>query len=195
MTQLEHHDDATLIQLVVEKDDRQAFAELIKRHQRSVFAVLYKVMGNRKEVEDVAQDVFIALYRNLDSFRDESKFSTWLYRVAFNHGCSAIRRLKTKKEQLLANSMEREDGTTIDLPAPNVEDPEKKVLAGQVWRYASRLPEQMRAALELFYRQEKSYDEIAEILSLPLGTVKTQLFRARAELRKRLAADGSDDEK
>jgi RNA polymerase sigma-70 factor (ECF subfamily) len=151
-----------------------------------VFAILYKVMGNSREVEDVAQDVFIALYRNIRSFKQEAKFTTWLYRIAYNHGCSALRRKKTKKEQMLAHSIEREDGTNIDIPGDAGGDPQERILAGQVWDVVSRLPVQMRTVLELYYAQEKSYEEIAEILTIPLGTVKTQLFRARAELRKRV---------
>jgi RNA polymerase sigma-70 factor (ECF subfamily) len=179
--------DSVLVRKVADFDDRNAFEELVKRHQRTVFAVIYRVLGSRtKEVEDVAQEVFLALYRNIANFKAESKFSTWLYRIAYNHACSAIRKYSTNKEKLLANSLQREDGTTIDIEQKDSKDPSDTILAEQVWDIVDEMPVQMKTILELFYSQEKSYDEIAEILTVPLGTVKTQLHRARAELRMRL---------
>jgi len=192
--QLKQASDKELVGRIVDDNDQQAFTQLVERYQRPVFGILYKVLGNSREVEDTAQEVFLALYRSLETFKGDAKFSTWLYRVAYNHGCSAMRRLKSKKRSMLDQSLERADGSTIEFPDPNVDQPEQKLLAKQVWDVVATMPEQSRVVIELFYGQERTYAEIADILELPMGTVKTHLFRAREELRKQVMGSPTDNE-
>lgn len=177
--------DTELIRLVVDADDRAAFAQLIARHQRAVFALAYRVLGRKEEVEDIAQNVFLAVYRGLASFKGGAKFSTWLYRVTYNHACSALRRRQSHKETQLPvrDDAEGSEAEIVDQESP---DPEAEVLRGQVWRAVERLPAQARAVIELYHGQGINYPEIADILGLPLGTVKTHLHRARQKLREML---------
>ena len=88
--------DDELIVRVVEKNDREAFGELVDRHKRGVFALLTRLMGRCPEVEDIAQNVFIAAYRGLQAFRGKARFGTWIYRIAYNQACSELRRRRSR---------------------------------------------------------------------------------------------------
>jgi RNA polymerase sigma-70 factor (ECF subfamily) len=185
--------DADLVKSVVEADDRAAFAELIARHQRAVFALAYRVLGRQEEVEDVAQNVFLAVYRGLASFKGGSKFSTWLYRVTYNHACSALRRRQTHRESPMPVSRDDEE-MALDIADTASPDPGQQVLHSQVWDAVKRLPPQARAVIELYHGQGINYPEIADILGVPLGTVKTHLHRARQKLREMLTGAGDTKE-
>jgi RNA polymerase sigma-70 factor (ECF subfamily) len=174
------------VKAVVEYDDREAFAGLVERHKRGVFALLHRFLGNEYEVEDVAQNVFLAVYRGITAFKLEAKFSTWLYRIAYNQACSAIRRMRAKKEEMLVPYARDEEGNIADYEDKEISGPEEQAFKAQVWKAVAALPAQSRAVIELYYGRQFSYPEIAEVLSLPIGTVKTHLFRARAHLRERL---------
>lgn len=181
--------DEELVKLVSERDDRSAFAELVERHQRGVFSLLHRILGPDDEIDDIAQNVFIAAYRGLQSFKGDAKFGTWLYRVTYNQACSALRRRGTKKEKMQVQHPEDATGNPIEFADKDAADPNQKLLAEQVWRAVEQLPTQSRAVVELFYGRGMSYPEIAEALDLPVGTVKTHLHRARNRLRELLVEE------
>jgi RNA polymerase sigma-70 factor (ECF subfamily) len=178
--------DDELVRLVVDKDDREAFGELVDRHKSGIFALLYRLLGKCDEVEDIAQNVFLAAYRGLRAFKSQAQFGTWIYRIAYNHAVSELRRRRSRMEHEHQPSVDADGG--FETPAPDTRSfsPEEKAISGQVWEAVNRLPTPSRAAIELYYRQGFRYPEIAEALSLPLGTVKTHLHRARRQLRELL---------
>src|SRR5690242_2621839 len=191
---LRTHDvtDAQLIARCVVADDRHAFAELVKRHQSSVRACLRKLTaGNHALADDLAQDTFVLAWRNLKSFRQEAKFSTWLYRIATNCWLADARK---RKEELLgdrADAVADED----DEGMPHVgEDPmhadhaKGATLKMDLERAMARLSEAERAAIVQCYHNDLSHEEAAYVLGCPVGTVKTHVLRGKQKLKVALAA-------
>jgi RNA polymerase sigma-70 factor (ECF subfamily) len=178
--------DDELVRLVVDNDDREAFGKLVDRHKAGVFALLYRLLGKCDEVEDIAQNVFLAAYRGLRAFKSKAQFGTWIYRIAYNHAVSELRRRRSRLEHEQQPSVDADSGLETPVPDTRNSSPEEKAISGQVWEAVNRLPTPSRAAIELYYRQGFRYPEIAEALSLPLGTVKTHLHRARRQLRELL---------
>ncbi len=177
--------DEVLVGRATESDDREAFAELLERHKGGVFALLNRILGRSDEVEDIAQNVFLAAYRGLPAFQGKARFGTWVYRIAYNQACSALRR-KTSQRSRELQPAEDENGRVPEPPDRDALSQDDEMLRTQVWEAVDRLPTALRAAVELFYGQGLRYPEIAEALSLPQGTVKTHLHRARAQLRELL---------
>ena len=171
--------DAALILAVVENDDRQAFAELVRRHQSQVRAVLRRLTrGDTGLADDLAQETFVLAWRNIRRFRFEARFSTWLYRIAFNAWQSEAR----KKHEVLLE---------VDGGAPPTADAVHELpdVASRVdlERAMEVLSEGERAAIAACYYADLSHEEAASALGIPLGTVKTHVLRAKAKLRARLA--------
>jgi RNA polymerase sigma-70 factor (ECF subfamily) len=178
--------DAELIFAVLERDDRVAFAEIVRRHQSQVRTVLRRLTkGDTALADDLAQETFVLAWRNLQRFRFEARFSTWLYRIAFNAWQSDARK---RREVLL----DTEDG----MPALEVAESEPAVDAVSridLERALATLSDGERAAIAACYYADLSHEEAAEMLGLPLGTVKTHILRAKAKLKARLAApDGKE---
>jgi RNA polymerase sigma-70 factor (ECF subfamily) len=172
-------------QLVVkaQRGDERAFEQLVRAHQRYVFNLAYRVLGDYSEAEDVAQETFVRAWRGLPSFRAESRFTTWLYRIARNVCLNRLPRLQAELAQteLL--------GETVAFPGQTPADAfDAKERRAFVHTELARLPEKYRLALTLRYLQDLSYAEIANVLNLPLGTVKTHLHRGREALAARLTA-------
>lgn len=165
--------------------DTEAFSALVVEHQLFVYNLALRVVGNADEAEDVAQEAFVRAWLALPNFRGQAQFRTWLYRIVTNLCCSRVPRLR---RDLLAMSEEAAlqipDETDAD-PAFSVEAAERRKFLHQ---QIEALPENHRLVVSLRYQQELSYEEIASVLSLPVGTVKTGLFRARARLREALRA-------
>jgi RNA polymerase sigma-70 factor (ECF subfamily) len=163
--------------------DEDAFEQLVRAHQRYVFNLAYRVLGDRNEAEDVAQETFVRAWRGLPSFRAECRFTTWLYRIARNVCLNRLPRLEAELRQteVLSQPVASPD------PAPDevVGARERRAL---LHSELARLPEKYRLVLTLRYLQGFSYAEIADVLSLPLGTVKTHLHRGREALAARLTA-------
>ena len=177
--------DAQLIARVLVQDDRHAFGELVRRHQSAVRACLRKLTGgNHALADDLAQETFLLAYRNLRSFRQEAKFSTWLYRIAYNAFLADAR--KTKEAPL-------PDDTDIDELAPTAEAEPVPVaraatLKIDLERAMAGLSEAERAAIIQCYHNDLSHEEAALVLGWPVGTVKTHVFRAKQKLKARLGA-------
>ena len=177
--------DAALIARVVVSDDRHAFGELVRRHQSMVRATLRKLTnGNSALADDLAQETFLLAYRNLKSFRQEARFSTWLYRIAYNAFLADARKMKelpltegTDGDALGAGdategrSVAREAAMSIDLE-----------------RAMRVLSDAERAAIVQCYHNDLTHEEAAAVLGCPVGTVKTHILRAKEKLRARLGA-------
>jgi RNA polymerase sigma-70 factor, ECF subfamily len=168
--------DSSLIARVLECGDQYAFAELVKRHQSALRASLRRMTGNIELADDVAQETFILAWKNIHKFRFEAKFSTWLYRIAFNAWQTEVRR---KSEVLLDD-----DATHATIPVPPESD---ETNVRRDLEYAMRpLNEPERAAIQQCYYNDLSHDEAAYVLGMPLGTLKTHILRAKEKMRLQL---------
>lgn len=158
--------------------NQKAFRDLVERYHSTAYAVVRGVLGDSDEVEDVLQNVYIKIYRGLAGFRGESRLSTWIYQIARNEAINAARR-------------RRPEGPSVDdvvLPAGEAGNPEavygQRELGRRMEAAMAGLEENYRMALELRYMGERSYEEIAEAMGLPIGTVKTYVYRGKAQLKK-----------
>ena len=169
--------DALLVARVLGEDDRHAFAELVRRHQSGVRAVLRRLTrGNQALADDLGQETFLQVYRNLRQFRGEARLSTWIYRVAYNRFLAHVRALHPEEE------------LPDDLPATAVNDPgDTGILKLDLERALARLSVAERAAIVHCYYHDLSHEEAAYVLGCPLGTVKTNILRGRQKLRALLA--------
>lgn len=179
---------------IVEKaknGDENAFETLVTQYERLVYAVSLRLLGNESDAQDAAQETFIKLYRYLPSFRGESKFSVWLYRLT-NNVC--IDMLRKKSVPTVSLDEPAGDGGVPDIPdgrfSPETEL-EKKQLRQAVSRALGSLPEPYRQAIVLRELAGQSYEEIAQSLVIDIGTVKSRIFRARRKLCAILSEDGN----
>lgn len=178
--------DECLVERCV-RGDTEAFASLVDRYRARIFGLILRMVGNREDAEDLAQEAFVRAYRGLHTFDPAQRFSPWLYRVATNHCVSALRRKRLPTVPLVVEV----DGETREVPLPDVSgDPARVWLRNEERRELHEavlaLPERYRAAILLYHMEELSYEEIAQVLDVPLNTVRTYLHRARALLRKTL---------
>lgn len=163
--------------------DPQAFSQLVERYQHKIYSFTYHMVGRREDAEDLAQEVFLRAFAALSRFRPGAPFSPWLYKIAAN---LCINHLKRRRKDSLLDS-DRPDESLLGSPPAYVEDKEERIAVGQA---LVALPEEYRAVVLLRHGSGLSYEEIAQALDLPLGTVKTRLFRAREKLRERLKVSG-----
>jgi RNA polymerase sigma-70 factor (ECF subfamily) len=175
----------------VQRGDKQAYELLVSKYQRRITRLLSRIIRDPSDVEDVAQEAFIKAYRALPSFRGESAFYTWLYRIAINtaknHFAAQGRRAPTRGSAELEDAENSADGLALR----DVATPDAVLLSKQVGeavnRAIERLPEDLRTAIVLRELEGMSYDEIANAMNCPVGTVRSRIFRAReaiaAELR------------
>jgi len=176
--------DAQLIARVLVKDDRHAFGELVRRHQSAVRACLRKLTaGNHALADDLAQETFLLAYRNLKSFRQEAKFSTWLYRIAYNAFLAEARK---RKELPLPEDEDADDNAAYDDAATPVA--RTAALSVDLERAMAKLSDAERAAIVQCYHNDLSHEEAAFVLGCPVGTVKTHILRAKQKLKAQLGA-------
>jgi RNA polymerase sigma-70 factor (ECF subfamily) len=167
-----------------------AFRELVRRYQRPVFSLIYRMVRDRETAEDLAQETFIKVLNAIDSYRPEHKFSSWIFKIANN---AAIDHLRRRDPDLLsldgapdAVSAERQEATALqvrDLGESPLDELQARELGSHIETAIARLRPEYRACIMLRHVEGRPYEEIAAILDLPLGTVKTYIHRARAELR------------
>lgn len=167
---------------------KHLFAQLVERYKDQAMTLAVRLLKNHDDAEEAAQDAFVRAFNALDKFEQKAKFSTWLYRIVYN---VCLSRLKKQERQI--EFVREEDNAEIEneiFPSviPSIEYDNLELL-GIVKSMIQELPEKYSAILSLFYFQELSYEEIGEVTELPLGTVKTHLFRARTLLLNRLAAE------
>lgn len=192
-------DEARLIALLRRRDER-AFNEVVRLYETRVFSLVYRMLGNRQEAEDVAQDVFITVFKAIDQFRGESKFSTWLYRIATNH-CKnrrklLARRMEHARESLdetavrsHAEALSKASSASLGRPDEILEGFEAERLVQEA---VAALDEEQRTLLVLRDIEGLSYQEIVDITGLPEGTVKSRLHRARLAIQEHLRKATSD---
>ena len=171
--------------------DERAFRELIEAHRDRVFNISYRMLSNREEAQDVAQEVFITVFKTIDTFREEAKFSTWLYRVTVNHCKNRIKYLSRRhdrdRDELDENTRETNGAIATPVRAPQ---PDRALQGAQteilLEAAIQTLDEDQRTVVVLRDIEELSIEEICEITGLADGTVKSRLHRARLALRKKL---------
>ncbi len=177
--------DAQLIARVVVKDDRHAFGELVRRHQSAVRATLRKLAsGNVALADDLAQETFLLAYRNLKSFRQEARFSTWLYRIAYNVFLADARKIR---ESQLPEDVDIET-VSPESHAEAASASRQAAMKIDLERAMSALSDAERAAIVQCYHNDLSHEEAASVLGCPVGTVKTHILRAKQKLKARLGA-------
>jgi RNA polymerase sigma-70 factor (ECF subfamily) len=178
--------DADILRQVQDGDLRQ-FALLVDRYKDRALTLALRLVRNREEAEELVQDAFVRAYRNLRSFRGDSAFRTWFYRILYNVCMTSVRR-RAKREPILYLDGQPEMYESVpDTGMTTALDQlEEKEIAGILSDELGKLPDKYRTALTLFYTEEMSYEEVGEIAGLPVGTVKSHLFRARSLLRERL---------
>ena len=184
--------DAQLIARALVTGDRHAFAELVRRHQSSVRACLRKLTaGNHALSDDLAQETFILAWRKLASFRQEARFSTWLYRIATNCWLAHNRK---RREDLLGDRAdavaERDDDTMPQLDAADRNHVRETTLKLDLERAMALLSEGERAAIVQCYHNDLTHEEAAYVLDCPIGTIKTHVLRGKQKLKAALAAYG-----
>ncbi|MHB0870002.1 MAG: RNA polymerase sigma factor [Chloroflexota bacterium] len=165
--------------------DTAAFGELVERHQRFVFNLCLRSLRDYELASEMAQEVFLRAWRSMGSFRGESRFTTWLYTIAHNLCMNRMATVERDARQLVSEEDAADDLARVPSREDDPADAyEKKEWKGWVHRQIDRLPDRYRMVITLFYLQELSYQEIAEVTGLPIGTVKTHLFRAKEMLRR-----------
>ena len=171
--------------------DKGAFAEIVLNYQRKVFNIAYRMLGNREEAKDLAQEVFLSVFESIRDLREEVKFEAWLTRITLNHCRNRWKYLKRRhyfNSDSLNDPIEAEDG---EMERP-IYDPlnnpeilcEKKMIQELIQRGLLKLKEDQRELIVLRDLQGFSYGEIGELFSLPEGTVKSKLHRARMDLKQ-----------
>ncbi|WP_110926524.1 RNA polymerase sigma factor SigW [Bacillus massiliglaciei] len=171
------------------KGDQNAFGEIVELYKDQVYQICYRMIGNRHEAEDLAQEAFVRAYVNIRSFNIQLKFSTWLYRIATNLCIDRIR--KKKPDYYLDAEVKGTDGLNMysQIPSENTlpeEEVESLELQETIQKEIMKLPEKYRSVIVLKYMEELPLKEISDILNLPVGTVKTRIHRGREALRKQL---------
>jgi RNA polymerase sigma-70 factor (ECF subfamily) len=169
--------DARLVAEAREGSEK-AFRKLVERYHPMAYAVVRGVLGDRSDVEDVAQEVFIKIFRGLPGFRGNAKFSTWVYTIARNEAINAVR-----KTDPAGTSIEDVVVETPDEARPD-EQYRRKIRREHLERCLSEIDRDHRLVLELRYMGEMSYTEISDVTGLPIGTVKTYIHRAKVALKK-----------
>jgi RNA polymerase sigma-70 factor, ECF subfamily len=167
------------------------FEELVRRYQRPIAAYVYRMVGNYDVALDLTQEVFIKVYNSLDRYRPEFKFSTWIYKIAHNASVDHLRRSVTRQASLTSDV----DGEERELPVMSrklspEQESEKEERRAEIERVVRQLPSVYRELIILRHQHDLSYDEIAEVMGLPLGTVKNRLFRARELMRQQFVERG-----
>lgn len=185
--------DQELVAQALEGRER-AFRELLERYERPVFSLVFRMVRDRATAEDLAQEAFVRAFQALGTYDPTRKFSSWLFKVANNLTIDHLRKRKLETISIHgsphAHSPEAEMRSRVTLESPG-EDPvqftENRELGGQIEEAIGRLRPEYRTAILLRHVEGYGYDEIAEIMEVPLGTAKTYIHRGRSELKESLA--------
>jgi RNA polymerase sigma-70 factor, ECF subfamily len=182
--------DVELVQTAVAGREA-SFEELVRRYQRPIAAYVYRMVGDYDSALDLTQEVFIKVYNSLSRYRAEFKFSTWIYKIAHNAAIDHLRR-HAVREQAITTSFDGERReVTIESRRPTPEqESERKERRSEIESVVQLLPSSYRELIVLRHSHDLSYEEMAEVTGLPLGTVKNRLFRAREAMRDLLVQRG-----
>ena len=181
--------DAELVARV-QKGDKRAFDLLVLKYQRKIMRLLSRMLNNHAEVEDIAQETFIKAYRALPQFRGDSAFYTWLYRIAINTARNWLS--SNQRKMLVSDTFETKDGETFSQSDNliDIDTPESRMVSSEIAQTVNKaiedLPEDLRTAIVLREIEGLSYEEIAQTMECPIGTVRSRIFRAREAIAARL---------
>lgn len=179
--------DDTQLVTASQQGDQDAFASLVQRHQRRVFTMALRMLQDYEEASEITQEAFLAAWMGLQSFRGEARFATWLYRIAYN--CALKELERRKRERLLLAAVEAQQILEDINKQKQAEDIlELHTRQAIIREQLEKLPTKYRIVLILCHLQEMTYEEMADILTMPIGTIKTHLFRARHLLKECLLA-------
>ncbi len=186
--------DADLVTLA-QQGREQAFRELVRRYERPVFSLIFRMVRDRETAEDLAQDTFIKVLNHIDRYRPEFKLSSWLFKIANNVAIDFLRKRQLETVSIdgspHALSAAEQEATSFDVQARQenaLEEMEARELGSAIERAIAGLRPEYRSCIMLRHVEGRSYEEIAATLDLPLGTVKTYIHRARHQLRDALEA-------
>ncbi|WP_396200739.1 RNA polymerase sigma factor [Gemmatimonas sp.] len=184
--------DADVV-LLAQQGRELAFRELMRRYERPVFSLVFRMVRDRETAEDLAQDAFVKVLNHIDKYSPEFKFSSWLFKIANNVAIDHLRRRRLDTISMdgspHASTASEVEATTLNLESEQesaLEELEAKELGSAIERAIATLRPEYRACIMLRHVEGRAYEEIAATLDLPLGTVKTYIHRARHELRKAL---------
>ncbi|WP_405205641.1 RNA polymerase sigma factor [Aquimarina sp. LLG6339-5] len=175
---MNHQSDQYYIKQVL-GGDANAFSTLVERYQNLVYTVIYRMVRNKEEAEEVAQDTFIKAYKSLSNYRGQAKFSTWLYTIAYRKGLDAI---KTKKRFIateLIEDISEGEVTIVNDALSYLQDKERKQIISDS---ILKLPEEEAVIVTLYYFEEKSVKEIKDIVGITENNIKIKLYRSRKKL-------------
>ena len=182
------------IVLLARGGQERAYRELVRRYERPIFSLLYRMVRDRELAEDLSQDTFVKALNAIESYKPEYKFSSWLFKIANNAAIDHLRRreldtlsLEGSPHAVTPDAMEATALQIGDRSENALDIVQAKELGGEIERAIAQLRPEYRACILLRHVDGRAYEEIAEMLDLPLGTVKTYIHRARNELRRLLA--------
>ena len=181
-------EDSTIIADALAGHDR-AYERLMDKYHDAIFNFIYRMVRDREQVEDLTQEAFIKAFASLKSFNEEYAFSTWLYKIATNNSIDCIRKKKLQMFSIDKPIESKDSDFTFELPDDSYEA-DRELISDQrsvmLNEAIEQLPEKYRLVIRLRHVEERSYEEIAKMLKLPIGTVKAHIFRARELLYKQL---------
>jgi RNA polymerase sigma factor (sigma-70 family) len=181
----------TELTALLKQGDRQAFEYLVKNYQDRIFNACLGVLQSAEDAEDMAQEVFVEVYRSIGGFKGESKLSTWMYRIAMTKSLDHLRSKKRKKRFAFVSSLFKEDSNSPRFDPPDFMHPgvqlENKETAAWLFKAIDELPEQQKTAFTLHKVEGLSYQEISEIMETTIPSVESLMFRAKKNLKDSLA--------
>lgn len=188
MAGTEHLDDRALVAAIL-GGDSDRFAQLMRRYEKRIVNYVYRITHRYEDAHDLAQEVFVKVYLALDRYDPKYQFSTWIFRIAQNSAIDALRKKGVSEVSLTRNDDDEQGGKErefADVGVSPYRDLKNKQLSSAIDHAVDQLPLEYRELIQLRHFAELSYDEIADMKQLPLGTVKNKLFRARNLLKDAL---------
>jgi RNA polymerase sigma-70 factor (ECF subfamily) len=169
----------------IQRGETETFEILVRRHEKAIFNVVYRMLGDYDDAAETAQEVFLSAYRAIGQFRGDANFSTWLYRIALNHASTRRKSTSSRQRRLVPI-----DDTELvdDVELGPAETLEKKEIRQRVQRALKELQPEDAMVILLRDLQDIAYEDVARVLNIPVGTVKSRLHRARQALKARLTA-------
>ena len=174
--------DDAIIELIRAGRPDEALARLVPAYRRRVFGLAYGILGNRAAADDVAQEVFVKLWQNMAGYDGSAQLSTWIYAITRNTAISMLRKRSRLVSLYDPGVSAAVDGLEARESAEDGSDP-------RLWQLVEALPDKQRQAVVLYYQDDRSVEEVADMLGMPVNTVKTHLHRARARLAAALGAE------
>lgn len=182
------NNESTLISEAL-SGSQKAYTDLTGRHRQAIYHIIYKIVRDNETAHDLVQETFMKAYASLASYRSEFRFSTWLYKIAANCSIDYLRKKKINALSLDQRLDTKNGAVTIEIPDYSFHpgrELERKEQRFNINEAIDSLPDKYREVIIYRHKDDKSYDEIADLLGIPVGTVKARIFRARELLKKKL---------